>query len=374
MLNASARFLDGIRASHTVLARATLYESDGTQHHYEIVDGDLKIDGRSNIRRQVTLSLMHENPDELTMIDVTNELVIQRGIRYFDQQVEWVTVGTFWVQDVEQEYPSQVAKVTAFDMGALVEDYRLITPYVPINNAGSKMNNFEAISDLLFIAAPGIPVNFDQGLDTGAVVPDGTVFTGSRWDAIQTMAKAMGAAVSASVTGNSWELRKIAVPELPSWTVDAGENGVLVAASSVRSRRDQFNAVPVRWETAEGGGLLFLTDASPNSPTKWGGPFGRKPADEVSLGTITSESEATAAAYALLNQYRGFARSLRFEAIVNPLLEPNDVVRVLMPDGTAEDHVIDSISYGLGAATMSCETRMVRTDNPLLLDTTGVRV
>jgi len=94
----------------------------------------------------------------------------------------------------------------------------------------------------------------------------------------------------------------------------------------------------------------------------------------VSIGTITSESEATAAAVALLDQYRGFARSLRFESIVNPLLEPNDVVKVSMPDGTSEEHVIDSITYGLGAATMSCETRMVRTDNPLLLGRTGVLV
>ena len=372
MLIASARFLDGIRASHTVLARATVIEANGKQHSYEVVDGNLTIDSRRNIWRQVTVSLMHDNPDELAFIDVTDRLVIERGIRYFDQDIEWIKVGTFYVQEVQQDYPSDIASVTAFDLGALVEDYRLITPYVPVNMAGTKLNNHEAIVDLLNIATPGVPVNFDSGLATGTAVPNGTVFTGSRWDALQSMAKAMGAVIHASVD-DTWEVRKVAVPEHASWTVDAGEQGVLVAASSVRSRREQFNAVPVLWETPNGGGLLFLTDADPKSPTKWGGPFGRKPADEVSLGTITSESEATAAAVALLDQYRGFARSIKFESIVNPLLEPNDVVRLEMPDGTSEEHIIDSITYGLGAPTMSCETRMVRTDNPLLLGETGVK-
>jgi len=255
MLTASARFLDGIRASHTVLARATIIESNGKRHQYEIVDGNLTIDSRRNIWRQVSVSVMHDNPDELTMIDVTDRLVIERGIRYFDQEIEWITVGTFWVQEVEQTYPSQVASITAFDLGALVEDYRLITPYVPVNMNGTRLNNFEAIVDLLGIAAPGVPVNFDAGLNTGAAVPHGTVFTGSRWEAVQTMAKSMGAVVSASVTGSAWDVKKVAIPQHASWTVDAGETGVLVGASSIRSRREQFNAVPVRWETPDGGGV-----------------------------------------------------------------------------------------------------------------------
>ena len=62
-----------------------------------------------------------------------------------------------------------------------------------------------------------------------------------------------------------------------------------------------------------------------------------------------------------VNQYKGFARSLSFTSITNPLLEPLDVVRVTTPDGKADDHIIDNINYSLGGATMSCETRLIRT-------------
>ena len=367
MLGSSSRFLDGLRASHTVLARATVVDYLGASEQYEVVDGSITIDGRGNIWRNATLTLMHDDVRKLSKIDVTDKVVLEYGMRYFDHAIEWITVGTFWVQEIVQQYPAQTVQVTLFDVGTKVEDYRLVTPYVPISNAGSRMNNYEAVEDLLRIVDASIPVNFDAGLATGSAVPEGTVFTGSRWDALQTFAKAMGAVVHGDEKGH-WRVHKISGIGSPSWQVNAGDGGVLVSAASVRSRREQFNAVPVRWETPGGGGLLFLTDGDPNSPTRWGGPFGKRPAEETSIGTITSESEATAAAVALLTQYKGFSRSVSFSAIANPLLEPLDIVRLHLPGEQVEDHIIDSVNYQIGDGVMSCETRLVRTPTA----TTGV--
>jgi hypothetical protein len=361
MLSASPNFVRGLRYSHRVLARVSLINplTDSVIDTLDIVSGSMTLDARSNMWRQVSMQITSPWAEKLDALDVTTVLRIERGLRYFEGEEEWIPVGDFFVQELTTAYTSRTVTVTGYDIGSRIEDYRLITPYAPQTEAGDPLTFVAAIEDLITIVVPDASIAVDAGVDTSATAPLGTVFSGSRWDAINELAKSIGAVVHPTVN-NAFRIQKVDADAAPVWEVSSGASGVLVDARSVRSRREQYNAVHVRWETPNGTGVALVVDSDSDSPTYWNGPFGRKPAPEESLPAVASNSAATAAAIALLNQYKGFSRSLSFTSITNPLLEPLDVVRVKTPDGASDDYVIDSISYGLGEATMSCETRLVR--------------
>jgi hypothetical protein len=67
--------------------------------------------------------------------------------------------------------------------------------------------------------------------------------------------------------------------------------------------------------------------------------------------------QAEAVAKAKLADSLGVQASLSFTAVCNPALEPGDVVLAEVEQGTWEQHIIDSLSYTLGAPSMSCTTR-----------------
>ena len=362
MLNASSDFLDGLRYSHKILVRASLVDraTGGTLETYDVVSGNFTATSRSNIWRQCNVVLTSPWVERFESLDVTDIIRIERGVRFYNKQEEWITVGEFFVQDISHDVQSRRFTVTGFDAGSAIEDFGLITPYAPQSADGSQITFVQAIQELINAVLPNATLQVGEDVDTTLVTQSSTVFTGSRWDAINQLAKGLGAVVHATIE-NNFQIEVISEDPAAVWEAGSGQGGVLVTATQGHSRREQFNAVQVRWESPNGGGVVFVVDSDPESPTYWDGPFGRKPAPEESLPEVDSESAAVGAATALLNQYKGFARSLSFTSITNPLLEPLDVVRVTTPDGKADDHIIDNINYSLGGATMSCETRLIRT-------------
>lgn len=365
MLSASAGFLNGLRYSHKIMARASLVDraTGGVLETYDVVSGSLSATSRSNVWRQVSVVLTSPWVERFASLDVTDILRIERGVRFFNKSEEWITVGEFFVQEIAHDFQSRRFTVTGYDAGAAIEDYRLITPYAPQTQAGAQLTFVQAIQDLISAVLPNATLQIGEGVDTGLVTAPSTVFTGSRWDAINQLAKGLGAVVHATVD-NNFHIELVTDDDAAVWEAGSGRGGVLVGVSNVFSRREQYNAVQVRWESPNGSGMAFVVDNDPQSPTYWDGDFGRKPAPEESLPEVESEAAALTAATALLAQYKGFARSLSFTSITNPLLEPLDVVRITTPDGKADDYIVDSITYDLGMATMECETRLVRTVTP----------
>jgi hypothetical protein len=101
-------------------------------------------------------------------------------------------------------------------------------------------------------------------------------------------------------------------------------------------------------------------DDNPASPTRWGGPLGKKPKileqDEL-LGTVEL---CQAKADLLLQYYVAESRTLDMTALPNPALEPGDVVAISMLDGTVENHLLVSTSIPLGIGTWTADTLSTR--------------
>lgn len=365
MLTASDAFADALLASHQAMTRAVLLLPDADPGTYvdeaelTVVSGSLKIDGTRNIWRSATMTLTAADSIDqsaLTSADSTARVRVERGIRFPDGTVEWLTIGLFQVQDAKLTLTEAGVQMTANDLGSLVEDYALVVPYVPSGTC------VEAIEDLVqqSIVWDTIPSwTVDSAVDSAAVPVAGSVFKGKRWAAVQKLAEAVGAIVRTQPDG-SWRLQSALIDTgSPVLTVSTGFGGVLVDATTSKSRREQFNGVPLKWDTVEQGGMVLVTDDDPASPTYWDGPFGRKPRPEESNDLIVDETQATAAATALLDQYRGRVSSLSFTQVHDPRLEPFDVINVRM-GATTETHVVDAISYPLTGGTMSVETRLVQ--------------
>jgi hypothetical protein len=383
MLTASAEFTAALAASHHPLIRLGVWLPDlvgvYTQIGYlGVTGGSLTLDYRRNVRRQASITVasydLSLDTDYATTLETrdylealttqSGEVTLEWGLLYPDGTDEWVTLARLRVDESNQALLSgELALTSLLDTGSRVSDFPLATPYAPYDINGTKLTYLEAIQDLVNTSFPsGAPPTWDItiGIDDTSLPPDGTVFTGDRWSAITALAQAINVVVGPDHVGD-WIIDTATPAVYPTWDVSPGENGVLVDAPTFYSRREQYNAIPVRWEAPDGsGGLVYLVDADPDSPTYYDGPFGRKPRPEETLSAVTTEDQAIAAAATLLEQYRGKTRSVSLTSVHNPLMEPNDRLALWFPDGTAELHVIDSITLPLGEGTMTCETRNVR--------------
>jgi|LakMenEpi03Aug12_release.lakeMendotaPanAssembly.Ray.scaffolds.fasta_scaffold409016_1 hypothetical protein len=382
MLGASDKFKTHLRSSHSRRVRIGLYlpnelgeyEFNG---HFGVVDGTLTIDNSRNIVRQAQMqvSTLESTIASAVTGDAARdffealtaksaELEIEWGLIYPDLSEEWVTLARLRVDESVKAAVSGSLQVTAaYDPGTRIADFYLITPYAPFSIDNTKLTYLEAIQDLVNVAYPSTnPPEWiiNEGVDGTSLPPDGTVFTGSRWDAIQALAVAINTRVAPDHLGR-WTVQPVVDSHIPVWEVDAGDSGVLVSEETTFSRREQYNAVGVRWESPNsGGGIVYLVDSDPESPTYFDGPFGRKPRPEETVSTITTEAQALDAARSLLDKYKGQTRGIQLQTLHNPLMEPGDVIAVQLPDNTIERHIIDTLSIPLAGGVMSMQTRVVR--------------
>jgi hypothetical protein len=372
MLPASDLFKAALLDSHRAMTHAVLMSPDVGAGFTDtavlsVASGSLTLDGTRNVWRSGQLSLVPTESvdrDTLAVIDSTSRLRLERGIRFPDGTEEWVTIALVQAQDIAITLSKAQALLAVADLGSLVEDFKVTTPYVPQAVGGAWLTTVEAIQDLVTtsIAWDTIPGwDVDASIDTAISPIASTVFTGSRWTAIQTLGKSIGAITYAKPDGR-WAIRSTVIDmDAPVATFATGAGGVMVDVTVKSTRANQYNAYPLRWESPSIGGLVFIVDDDPLSPTYWDGPFGRRPRDVQTNDLITSEEQAIAAGTAALDEYRGRASSISFTSVHNPLLEPLDVIVVDTILGR-ETHVIDSIAYPLTGGTMTCQTRLLRVE------------
>src|SRR5690554_7219814 len=133
--------------------------------------------------------------------------------------------------------------------------------------------------------------------------------------------------------------------DVPVWEVKAGRGGVLVQASRRLTREGVYNAVVAEGEGVDDAAPVraVAIDTGPNSPTRFGGRFGKVPRFYKSP-LLTTPAQAQSAARAILRRSLGAPYSVDFQAMVNPTLRPFDPIRVTHRDGNREIHVIVTLS------------------------------
>lgn len=270
-----------------------------------------------------------------------NEIFVERGIAY-GGVAEYVPLGYFKLDTVgEQTAGSGVLDITALDRMRPVIEGKLTAP-VQFTAATSVSTVFAALVGEIH---PNGLIEFADDDVASANIGRMVVVDSDRHGFLRSLATAHGQIMY-------YDHRGVLVVKpppsitVPVWDVEAGEGGVLVSASRKIGREGVYNAVLV---IGEGGDekqpvRLLVVDSNPESPTHWGGPYGKVPY-EYSTSLVTEWTQGNAAGRALLERLLGLPYYIDFSALPNPALEPFDPVRVRYATSAAREiHVIQQLS------------------------------
>lgn len=371
MLTVSSRWETGITSSHRLAVEVKLGDTS-----LPVASGSVTLDitaatrGRADITF-VDPSLIPTKPTD-TLAPYSNELSIARGLTYSDGTSEVKQLGLLRIEEVEI---TDEIQVTLLDRANKVAEAKFEAPYTTPDGT-DLLEEIESIcrvaipdltTDFIIREAPTVTLHAEEGDD--------------RWEYVQNIAAALGCDLYFNAAG-TLTLRTVPnVSNPPVAYLVEGEEGVSVRPPTLMdltkrwSRTETFN----RWkavgdnpdnEDAPPSGVAY--DDHPSSPTRYGGPFGKKPAEVFSSPMITTADQAQDAANGLRDKGLGAVQSVDFGALVNPALEPGDVIHVTRTrrDPTDldrlikvadESHIIDSLTIPLDAGgTMTGTTRAIQ--------------
>lgn len=363
MRPASARFLAAVAEPHTLAVRVALLQDGEEVDTLDTLGGTVTLDGNAATRGTVdlafaddgTLGLVPDTPAS-PLAPYGNELRVERGIEYLDGTIETIPLGVFRINDVDVNDTDDGLhiRVTGQDRSARIIDARFEAPY----QVAAATPITDAIADTIGLVYPEVVTNFaTTSLTTPQVIAEEG---GDRWAFCQQIATGAGMELFFDGDGEL-VLRPVTPPAgSPVTSLVEGEDGVLLEAARKWSRQGAFNRVIATGEnTSETAPVRGVaTDDNPNSPTYYYGPFGPCPRF-YSSPFITTADQAASAAQAILSRELGTTQSVDFGTVVNPALEPGDVIRVTRERaGIDEDDVIDTLSIPLAAeGAMSGTTR-----------------
>lgn len=350
----------------------------------DVLDGSVTMDSGAATRAQCELtfpasSLLVPVNAEDALTPFGNELQVRRGIRWPDGELELASLGVFVIQDVDviSDQGGASIQVSGLDRSLRAIDAAFESATTYAEGSGYLATILKVIQD----GYPGVPYNPDDFQSTDGVTPllnaeEG----GDRWQYALDMAAAIGLDLYFDEDG-VLVLRAIPDPAAterePDDFIVEGESGVVVNPSLTNLTR--------KWTRADAYNRWIVTGDNPNvdgtpprgtstdqtGPTRYEGPMGRKP-KFFSSSFISTDDQAQAAADGMKAKERGISQSIDFGSLVNPALQPGDIVRIkrTLPNTSDpqhpleivnEDHIIDSLSIPLGIeGGMSGTTRVTR--------------
>lgn len=364
----SDAFLRTLVGSHRMFARARVcvdFQTGVAPTGFEvgIIDGDVRADASADVRTSLDLmtpgvddsyrGTWPVRPDGL-LAPYGNELFVERGINYGNGTIEVVSLGYYRINSTVQESgPSGPIVLAGVDRMAGIIDARLTEP-VQFSAGTSVATVFDQLVHEVY---PLATIEYDF-VASGSTFDTSHIAEEDRYGFLRDVAQSRGKIMY-------WDYRGVLRVESPPdptvsvYTITSGRGGNLVQLRRSLSRQGVYNAVVARGDTVEGASApvsALVVDDNVNSPTFWGGRFGRVPRFYYS-SFLTTESQARSAAQSILQQAIGLPYSVNLDAVPNPALEPYDPIQIVMPDST-DVHVIDSISIPLTSqGVMSGSTR-----------------
>jgi len=342
----SDRFLARLAESHSPLVRAQLFLTDGGVVDLQVTGGSVTVDRSQAIRRTCTVTipdptLIPRTPtDQLATYGA--RLRISRGVDYGDGSSELVPLGVFRLDSAGGDVQQGPVTLSGKGLEVVIADDKFYAPYTA---TGTVVGAITALIQRSMPTADVISTIVDIPIGSRAFDVEA-----DPWAACQEIAAAAGAEVYANADG---VFVITTLPDLltatPVWAVEAVEGGVYISGNRAMTSDNVFNGVLARGEnTADNVAPVsyLATDNDPNSPTYWGGPFGRRPTF-YSSSTLISTGACAAAANLKLAAAKAPNATGDFSSLPNPALEPGDVLRVTHPDGSKELHQVASFGVPL---------------------------
>lgn len=359
----SESFLNTIRGAHQAVFRARVVNpgltgNDPLGTEIVIIDGDVTFDTTADVNATLDLTTSIDWPATPTSLAAPygQEVYIERGVQYANGTKEYVGLGYFRIDSVEQNNtPNGTIRISGSDRMANVRDGRNATPvqFGPSASVGSVIDF--AVGDVV----PGLVSVYDFDAYNTLLGSD-HILDEDRLKFVQELVAAYGKVAYFDYKGRL----QVKTPPLPTtapvFTINSGAFGVLVSMRRLISRDSVYNGVVARGESA--GDLPpvqgVALDLSTASPTYWYGPFGKVPRFFSSPFLVTPD-QCTQAATQILQRANGMPYSVSLGLVPNPALEGWDVVLVQYSErDNSETHIVDKITYSLGVdGAMGIDTR-----------------
>jgi hypothetical protein len=345
MLRTSTAFAGAVTGSHVRVTRADLWYAGALMAaNLPVVSGDLDLDGDAQIRATVsslviadaTGYLVPAGPGDASALAVYgSELHLRTGVRHSSGAEELLSVGWFKIlaTSIDERYTRDGSglwvsggaqhTLTLADRMTAIDDARFLAPGQPV--AATCLAEIKRLCRGLvpFARWPAIP---------DPAVPRSITYQESRLDAVGALAAA--ANVRAYMDSNgALAIRKVTDPSTDPVALIVTTDREIVEQSTGYTREQVYNAVVARGEqTADTAPVQAIAyDTDPASPTRWDGPFGRRPVF-YSSPLLTTVAQCQAAALSQLQGLlRGRDRLVTVMAVPNPALEPGDVVTARTP-------------------------------------------
>lgn len=365
----SAAFRAALTTSHVMVARVdAFYEGALTLATLPITDGSVTVDRGSKTRR--TLSLTIADPSYLPwaatdpLAAYGQQLVVSRGVQFSNGVTEVVPLGTFRINEPSGDVHTGPVTLTGTSMESAIIDDKFQVPTSTRGYGGC----VDAIEALIRQTLPDAIIT---NLTAGARNPTCAVATwdadADRWDAVTQIATAMQSEVYVDAQN------RFVITDLPdvvngtvAWDIAEGAGGTLITSERKMSRTAVCNAVVASGENSAAGSVplsAVAKDTDPTSPTRWGGPFG-KVTKSISSALWTSTGACQAAAdYALFDAIAPNIQT-SLDALPNPALEGNDIIRVVAK-GKPYRYLVQSLTVPLTAqGSFSINLRGGKDDAP----------
>lgn len=373
----SAAFTDAIQRDHKIAVQVDVQTSAGVLLRRltglksapfpgtvpAVTGGTVTLDQTAAIRARADLQLFDDGTLELVptgagslLAPYGNQLIVRRGLVHTTGRVELVRLGTFRIEDtdVEESADGLLIQVSGLDYAAIVIDAKTETPMEIADGT-----TIEAA--ILALVAPALPVLVTDMPATGFTTPKLVAEEGSDpWELAQRIARAAGL----TLYFDQDAVLTLRTPPAgsPVRTISEGVNGVLLRASRRWTRVGAKNRMIATGEnTGEATPVRGVwTDTDPASPTQYGGPFGRVP-EFFNSQIIQTADQADQAAAAEGAKVRGTTQEVSFGALVDPTLEPGDIVHIKRARaGIDENHVLDTVTIPLAPdGALDSRTRAV---------------
>ncbi|MFF7308184.1 DUF5047 domain-containing protein [Streptomyces sp. NPDC008137] len=342
----SKRFLARLAESHTPVTKVELWLTTGEVIDLPHTGGSVTVDRSQAIRRTCTVtcpdpSLIPRTPtDQLATYGA--RLRVSRGVEYGDGSQELVPLGLFRLDDADGDVSEGPVTLQGKGLETVVQDDKFTTRY---RASGTVVT---AVTSL--IRRSILDADVVSEIDDIVIGPRDFDVEGDPWAGCQEIAAAAGAEVYANADG-VFVIRVL--PDLatvdPVWAVEATEGGVYISGNRAMSSQGVHNGWLARGESTSDSVApvsYLATDSDPNSPTYWGGPYGRRPGFHSS-STLTTLAACQNAARLKLAAARAPNASGDISSLPNPALEPGDILRVMHEDGSRELHQVASFSVPL---------------------------
>ena len=335
-----------VTESHGMDARVRIYSPAAGVLSLPILDGKVAASSKARVRRTANLAVdprwWPASPTDL-LAPYGSEAFIERGIILPSGNTVWVPLGMFRLDTVDRKQPvGDDMTVALVDRSAIVADDTYAAPTQTVSGAPTVAE----ITRLIRRSLPG-QVVIDRTGST-AVAAQIEVKEDPWADGVEILADSLGAEVFFDTVGTVVIRPQPSLADTPVWEISDGDAGVLLSAADTLSRQGWFNRVIVSGERSDGTAPVTATvvDDNPLSPTYYNGPAGRR-TKRYSSPSLTTVAQCQAVGAALLARYIGGGVQATLEGVVNPALEPGDVITGVR-GGVRSALIIDDLETPLG--------------------------